>query len=109
MARDYNQSNSATIYNDWARQTQNGHKNKFFIIARLKAKGKHFSGIPTRDPALHKQDLVLHLRQVTLLLSFFWRVAPWYCGQEVGTLRDPEAVAFFVARLAPDQQPEKKL
>ena len=65
------------------------------------------SGSQTHDPALHKQDLVLHMRQGTLLVSFFWLAVPWYCGQEVGTLRDPEAVAFFVARLAPDQQPEK--
>ena len=47
-----------------------------------------------------------HLGQGTLLVSFLRLLAPWYCGWEVGLLRDHEVVAFCMAWHVPDQQPE---
>ena len=53
-----------------------------------------------------KQDLVLHLPVALRDFIFLSFLAPWYCGREVGSLRDLDVVAFFVAWLALDQQPE---
>ena len=53
-----------------------------------------------------EQDLVLHLPVALRDFIFLSFLAPWYCGREVGLLRDLDVAAFFVAWLAPDQQPE---
>ena len=56
----------------------------------------------------NKSDLVLHLQAALRDIVFLAFLLAWYSGGEVGLLRDRDlkTVAFFIAWLAPAQQPE---
>ena len=84
-----------------------GELNKYHLhYCEIEGERQMPLGESNLQPCAPKRDLMLHLRQPTLLVSLFQLPAPWCSGRDVGLLMDLEVVAFFVAWLALDQQPE---